>query len=218
MRSITLLILFLVVLTVACPGARSFTATDSVTIPADGNLVLMNLTVRQVYPADDAGSIRYFITLDDSSAQDRFDVLLLTEEEYQNYASGLPFDYVVGASSIAAGAAPAMVYDLFDAVGNYVLILDNSNLAGIPSTSAELTVHYEVFLDNVDVQKESQWGLFIALMVIIILIGAVFLLALRVTMRHRLEKASEELDRKCPHCGRMMAPFGEYCPHCGGKR
>lgn len=212
------MLVLLVVLTVSCPGAQSFTASNSVTIAPGQHLVLVNFTVDQVFPADDAGSMRYLITLEQASEQDRFDVLLLTADEYQNYASGLPFEYEVNASFIDAGAAPATVYLYFDSIGDYVLLLDNSDRAGASTMQAELMVDYEIFLDNVEVQKKPQWDLFILLMVIVVLISVTFLLLLRISLRAKLERAGVDLGEKCSHCGESMTAPEESCPKCGKKR
>jgi hypothetical protein len=162
--------------------------------------------------------MRYLITLDDSSAQDRYDVLLLKADEYQKYASGLPFDYELNASFIDAGAIPATNYVYFDSTGDYVLLLDNSDRTGVPSVGAELVINYEVFLDNVEVQKKPQWDLFILLMVIVVLISVTFLLLLRITLRAKLERAGVDLEVKCTHCGEDMNSSEELCPHCGQRR
>jgi hypothetical protein len=217
-RVITAVLVLLVTLTVSCPGAQSFSASDRVTIAPDGHVVLVNFTVDQIFPADDAGSMRYLITLDDSSAQDRYDVLLLKADEYQKYASGLPFDYELNASFIDAGAIPATNYVYFDSTGDYVLLLDNSDRTGVPSVGAELVINYEVFLDNVEVQKKPQWDLFILLMVIVVLIGVAFLLLLRTSMRSKLERAGVYVENKCAHCGGNMNSSEELCPHCGQRR
>jgi hypothetical protein len=122
------------------------------------------------------------------------------------------------ASSMDASAVPAMTYVFFQTPGDYVLLVDNSARAGVPSAPAELVIEFQVVLDNVNVQKESRWDLFIGLMVIIAIIGASFLIILRIAMRQRYQRAVEDMERKCSHCGKMMADFGDYCPNCGSKR
>lgn len=212
------LLVLLFALTLVCPGAQSYSAEDRAVIAPGGHLVLSNFTVDNVYPEDDAGSVRYLVQLAGDSSQDRFDVLLLRDEEYLNYSSGLPFQTEDYASSMDASAVPAMAYVFFQAPGDYVLLVDNSARAGVPSAAAELVIDYQVVLDNVDVQKESRWDLFIALMAIVAIIGVAFLIILRIAMRQRYKRAVQDLERKCSHCGKLLADFGEYCPNCGNKR
>lgn len=212
------LLSLLVLLSAILPGAQALTIEDQAIIAPGGHLVLMNFTVERAYPEDSPGSVQYLISLDGASAQDRFDVLLLTQAQYLNYASGLPFDHVPGLSTINAGDYPAIAFDLVNGTGDYTLLVDNSDRAGTPSAAAELVVKYQVTAQNVEVQKESRWDLFIALMIVIVIVGAAFLIVLSMYMRHRYQRVVEDLERKCSNCGKMMVPSGDYCPYCGEKR
>ncbi len=59
-----------------------------------------------------------------------------------------------------------------------MLLIDNSEVGDTIYTPAELKVHYEYDAQNVEVPKETRWDLFIALMVLIVLLGVTFLLLL----------------------------------------
>jgi hypothetical protein len=156
--------------------------------------------------------------LDDSSAQDSFDVMVMTADSYQKYISGGIFQLVIGWGSKNVGPVPAfnLVY-LFEA-GDYVLLIDNSDVGDTIYTPAELKVHYEYEAQNVVVPKESRWDLFIGLMVLVALLGAVFLLLLNLWVKHRLNRVDAEREKRCSNCGKVSISDGEYCQYCGKER
>jgi len=220
-KSAVLLMALVVVLAALIPAPAAAGSGDGeVVIPAGGHLVLLNFTVTDDHLDDpsNAGNVRYLVYLDDSSAQDSFDVYVMTADTYQEYISGGTYQLVIGWGSDHAGAVPAynLVY-LFDE-GDYVLLIDNSEVGIGPYAPAELKVHYEYSAENVDVHKEPRWDLFIALMVLIALLGVVFLLLLNMWVKHRLNRVDEERKKRCSNCGKVSISDGVYCPYCGKER
>jgi hypothetical protein len=218
---LTVTVVALVLLTsVALPGAQATSYKEEAIIAPGGHLVLMNLTVSPIPMNGDMGelgSLRYLIHLLSDSGQDRYDVLLMPRAHYTNYLSGQPFETVESASCLGAGEWPAYSYHLFTEEGDFTLLIDNSERAG-PYTPAELKVRYEVVTTNLQVEADSQWEAFLALMLIVSLLGVSFLLILRIGLRHRLERTREQQGRRCPHCGKELPSFGSYCPYCGERR
>jgi hypothetical protein len=221
-KAIVLLLAIAVLAVVMVPSPAAAMSDDGkAVIPANGHLVLLNFTVAETQFSDpaEAGNVRYLVYLDQGSQQDMFDVFVMTAESYQEYISGGIFQLVIGWGSEYAGVLPAynLVY-LFEA-GDYVLLIDNTDVGGVPTSPAELTVHYEIEANHVEVQKESRWDLFIALMVLVALIGVAFLLLVNMYVKNKLAKAEKEQKRlTCPHCGRVTESEGQFCPHCGKER
>ena len=220
-KSAVLVIALAVLLAALVPAPAAAESGDGeAAIPAGGHLVLLNFTVAENNWDDpsNAGNVRYLVYLDESSPQDTFDVFVMTADTYQEYISGGTYQLVAGWNSDHAGAVPAynLVY-LFDE-GDYVLLIDNSDAGIGPYTPAELKVHYEYDAQNVEVQRESRWDLFLALMVLIALLGAVFLLLLNMWVKHRLNRVDEERKKRCSNCGKVSISDGEYCPYCGKER
>lgn len=182
---------------------------------------MLNFSVEAVPTSQDlenAGSVQYLAWLTSGSEQTTFDVLLMTQDQYGEYLAGRPFQYIGDASSLDAGPVPASAFHLFMEAGNFTLLIDNSDRAGAPSAPGELILRYNVISENLGIQHESRWDLFIALMVIVTIMGAAFLLILRMAMSQRLKRKIEEMELKCSACGKQMPPYGGYCPHCGMKR
>jgi hypothetical protein len=221
-KAIILLLAIAVLAVVMVPGSASAMSDDGkAVIPANGHLVLLNFTVTETQFSDpaEAGNVRYLVYLDQGSQQDMFDVFVMTAESYQEYISGGIFQLVIGWGSEYAGTLPAynLVY-LFEA-GDYVLLIDNTDVGGVPTSPAELTVHFEFEANHVEVQKESRWDLFIALMVMVALIGVAFLLLVNMYVKNKLAKAEKEQKMmRCPHCGEVAESEGRFCPHCGKER
>ena len=220
-KSAVLLLALLVLMAALIPAPAAAESGDgAVTISADGHLVLLNFTVTENHWDDpaNAGNVRWLVYLDDASAQDSFDVFVMTADTYQEYISGGTYQLVIGWGSDYAGAVPAynLVY-LFEE-GDYVLLIDNTDVGMGPYAPAELKVHYEYDAQNVEVPKETRWDLFIALMVLIALIGAVFLLLLNMWVKHRLNRVDEERRKRCSNCGKVSISDGEFCPYCGKER
>ncbi len=220
-KSAVLLLALLVMMAALIPAPAAAESGDgAVTISADGHLVLLNFTVTENHWDDpaNAGNVRWLVYLDDASAQDSFDVFVMTADTYQEYISGGTYQLVIGWGSDYAGAVPAynLVY-LFEE-GDYVLLIDNTDVGMGPYAPAELKVHYEYDAQNVEVPKETRWDLFIALMVLIALIGAVFLLLLNMWVKHRLNRVDEERRKRCSNCGKVSISDGEFCPYCGKER
>jgi len=220
---VLVILMALTVLMVAMvPGSASAMSDDGkAVIPANGHLVLLNFTVEEDHFNDpaEAGSVRYLVYLDESSLQDTFDVFIMDLDSYQAYISGGIFQLVIGWGSDNAGVVPAFNYVLLFGAGQYVLVIDNTDVGSDPGSPAELTVHYEFEANNVEVQKESRWDLFIALMVLVALIGVAFLLLVNMYVKNKLDKVDKELKRnRCPHCGKVAESGGRFCPHCGKER
>lgn len=220
-KSFVLLMAMIVMMVVLVPApAAAASGEGSAVIPAGGHLVLLNFTV----PADhlddpkNAGSVRFMAYLDESSAQDSFDVLVMSADTYMAYISGGAYQLVIGWGSKNMGPVPAynLVY-LFEA-GDYVLLIDNSEVDDLFYTPAELKVHYEYEARNVDVPKETRWDLFIALMVLVALLGAAFLLLLNLWVKHRMNRVDEERKKRCSNCGKVSISDGLFCPYCGKER
>ncbi|MCX6651256.1 MAG: hypothetical protein NT131_06345 [Methanomassiliicoccales archaeon] len=220
-KAAVLLMVLAVLMAAAVPGSASAMSTDGeAVIAANGHLVLLNFTVSEVSLNDssEAGNVRYLVYLDQDSLQDSFDVFIMDLGSYQEYISGGVFQLVIGWCSNNAGVIPAYNYVLLFSAGQYVLVIDNTDVGSAPSSPAELTVHYEVTADNVEMQQESRWDLFIALMVLIGLIGVAFLLLVNFYTKIKLEKVLTERKKKCLHCGETSESDGKYCPHCGKER
>jgi len=215
-------VLILVVLTSFIPtSVQALSLDDDITIEAGGHMVIMNFTVDaapSMYTYNDAGSIRYLAYLKTGSEQTSFDVLLMTQDQFGEYLAGRPFQYVSDSSSLNAGSEPASVYHLFLEGGDFTLLIDNSDRGGTPSFPGDLTVHYQVVTQNLEVQQEPRWDLFIGLMAFVGMVGMVFLIVLRISNRNRLQRATESSDRKCAGCGEVMPSYGRYCPYCGKER
>jgi len=215
-------VLILVVLTSFIPtSVQALSLDDDITIEAGGHMVIMNFTVDaapSMYTYNDAGSIRYLAYLKTGSEQTSFDVLLMTQDQFGEYLAGRPFQYVSDPSSLNAGSEPASVYHLFLEGGDFTLLIDNSDRGGTPSFPGDLTVHYQVVTQNLEVQQEPRWDLFIGLMAFVGMVGMVFLIVLRISNRNRLQRATESSDRKCAGCGEVMPSYGRYCPYCGKER
>ena len=220
-RSVVLLLALLVLMAALIPASvAAESGEDAATIPADGHLVLLNFTVSADHLDDPvkAGKVRFMVYLDEASAQDSFDILVMTADDYYEYISGGVFQLVIdwGAKNVGPVPAYKLVY-LFGA-GDYVLLIDNSNVGDTFYTPAELRVHYEYEAQNVEVPHESRWDLFIALMVLIALLGAVFLLLLNFWVKHRLNRVDAEREKRCSNCGKLSISDGEYCQYCGKER
>ncbi len=220
-KSFVLLMALVVMMAALIPAPAAAESGDGeAIIPAGGHLVLLNFTVADNHWDDpaNAGNVRYLAYLDESSAQDNFDVFVMTADTYQEYISGGTYQLVIGWGSDYAGAVPAynLVY-LFDE-GDYVLLIDNTDVGIGPYSPAELKVHYEYDARNVQVPHETRWDLFVALMVLIALLGAVFLLLLNMWVKHRLNRVDEERKKRCSNCGRVSISDGEFCQYCGKKR
>lgn len=220
-KSFVLLMALVVMMAALIPAPAAAESGDGeAIIPAGGHLVLLNFTVADNHWDDpaNAGNVRYLAYLDESSAQDNFDVFVMTADTYQEYISGGTYQLVIGWGSDYAGAVPAynLVY-LFDE-GDYVLLIDNTDAGIGPYSPTELKVHYEYDAQNVQVPHETRWDLFVALMVLIALLGAVFLLLLNMWVKHRLNRVDEERKKRCSNCGRVSISDGEFCQYCGKKR
>lgn len=222
-KSLVLLLALVVMMAALIPTPVAAESGDGVaTIPADGHLVLLNFTVTEDHLEDweNAGNVRWLVYLDDASAQDSFDVLVMTADDYQDYISGGIFQLVIdwGAKNVGPTPSYNLVYLLGE--GDYVLLIDNSVVGDNSTiyTPAELKVHYEYDAQNVEVPHESRWDLFIALMVLIALLGAVFLLLLNMWVKHRMNRVDEERKKRCSNCGKVSISDGEYCQYCGKER
>ena len=220
-KSFVLLMALVVMMAALIPAPAAAESGDGeAIIPAGGHLVLLNFTVADNHWDDpaNAGNVRYLAYLDESSAQDNFDVFVMTADTYQEYISGGTYQLVIGWGSDYAGAVPAynLVY-LFDE-GDYVLLIDNTDVGIGPYSPAELNVHYEYDARNVQVPHETRWDLFVALMVLIALLGAVFLLLLNMWVKHRLNRVDEGRKKRCSNCGRVSISDGEFCQYCGKVR
>ena len=220
-KSFVLLMALVVMMAALIPAPAAAESGDGeAIIPAGGHLVLLNFTVADNHWDDpaNAGNVRYLAYLDESSAQDNFDVFVMTADTYQEYISGGTYQLVIGWGSDYAGAVPAynLVY-LFDE-GDYVLLIDNTDVGIGPYSPAELKVHYEYDAQNVQVPHETRWDLFVALMVLIALLGAVFLLLLNMWVKHRLNRVDEERKKRCSNCGKVSISDGEFCQYCGKVR
>ncbi|MDD1771932.1 MAG: zinc ribbon domain-containing protein [Methanomassiliicoccales archaeon] len=223
MRGIAFLLTSLIVLmAVAVPGSALAYDYDGVAVvEAGGHQVLMNFTVEVVPSATemaDAGSLQYLVYLAEGTEQVQFDVLLLNVTEYEKYLAGNDFTCVANASSLGAGATPASVYHAFIEEGSYVLLVDNSDAGSVQNASAELMVNFEIVVENVDVQSETQWLPFILLMVFICVIGVLFLVVLNIALNYRLKKKLEEISQRCPNCKGTLPDYGKFCPHCGKEK
>ncbi|MHC1710255.1 MAG: hypothetical protein AB9819_07605 [Methanomassiliicoccales archaeon] len=222
-KSFVLLMALVVMMAALIPSSAAAESGDGeATIPAGGHLVLLNFTVLGDHFDDpaNAGNVRYMAYLDESSAQDSFDVFVMTADDYQEYISGGMFQLVIGWGSKNVGPVPAYNLVYLFAAGEYVLLIDNS-VVGDNSTiyaPAELKVHYEYDAQNVEVPRETRWDLFIALMVLIALLGAVFLLLLNMWVKHRLNRVDEERKKRCSNCGKVSISDGDYCQYCGKER
>ncbi len=220
-KSFVLVMALLVVMAALIPAPAAAESGDGeATIEAGGHLVLLNFTVTADHLDDpaNAGNVRYMAYLDESSTQDSFDVMVMSADTYHEYISGGMFQLVIGWGSKNVGPIPAfnLVY-LFEA-GDYVLLIDNSDVGDTIYTPAELKVHYEYDAQNVKVPHETRWDLFIALMVLIALLGAVFLLLLNMWVKHRLNRVDEERKKRCSNCGKVSISDGDYCQYCGKER
>jgi hypothetical protein len=220
-KSAVLLMALLVMMVALIPGpAAAETGDGTAVIAAGGHRVLLNFTVAEDHFDDPAkaGNVRWLAYLDESSGQDSFDVFVMTADDYQAYISGGIFQLVIGWGAKNIGPDPSynLVYLL--AAGDYVLLIDNSEVGDTIYTPAELKVHYEYDAQNVEVPKETRWDLFIALMVLIALLGAAFLLLLNMWVKHRMERVDEERKKRCSNCGKVSVQDGEYCPYCGKVR
>lgn len=220
-RSAVLLLALLVFMAalISAPAAAE-TGDGAATIPADGHLVLLNFTVAADHFDDpeNAGNVRWLVYLDDASAQDSFDVFVMTADDYQAYISGGIFQLVIGWGAKSIGPDPSYNLVYLFAEGDYVLLIDNSDVGDIAYTPAELKVHYEFDAQNVEVPKEARWDLFIALMVLIALLGAAFLLLLNMWVKHRMSRVDEERKKRCSSCGKVSIQDGVFCPYCGKER
>ena len=221
MRKSFVLLMALTVLMAAFIPAPAAAETDSgeALIPAGGHLVLLNFTVTEDHWDDpaNAGNVRWLVYLDDASMQDSFEVIVMTADDYQKYISGGIFQLVVDWKSMNVGNATYELVYLWDA-GDYVLLIDNSEVGYNFYTPAELKVHYEYDAQNVDVPKETRWDLFIALMVLVALLGVAFLLLLNMWVKHRMLRVDEERKKRCSNCGKVSISDGEYCQYCGKER
>ncbi len=209
-------------MTALMPGtALALSHDGEATVEAGGHLVLMNFTVTAVpsmHYYDEASSIRYLVHMLEGSEQESYDVLLMSLVDYEHYLGGGTFQWVPEASVLQAGTVPAYAYFIFLEEGDYVLLVDNSDRGSAPSAAGEMKVRYEVVAENLEVHSEPRWDLFIALMVLIIIFGAAFLLILRVATHRMLERADEELDLKCAGCGERVPAYARFCPYCGRQR
>ncbi|HNU35016.1 MAG TPA: hypothetical protein PKJ15_00315 [Methanomassiliicoccales archaeon] len=220
-KSAVLLLASLVLMAALIPAPASAEAGDgAATIPAGGHLVLLNFTVTADHFDDpaNAGNVRWLVYLDQGSMQDSFDVFVMTADDYQAYVSGGVFQLVIGWGAKNVGPVPSYNLVYLFGEGDYVLLIDNTDVGDITYTPAELKVHYEYDAQNVEVTKETRWDLFIALMVLIALLGAVFLLLLNMWVKHRMDRVDEERRKRCSNCGRVSIHDGEYCPYCGKVR
>lgn len=221
-KAVVLLLALTVLMVAMVPGSASAMSDDGkAVIPANGHLVLLNFTVAEDHFIDpaEAGNVRYLVYLDESSLQDSFDVFIMSLDSYHEYISGGVFQLVIGWGSDNAGVVPAYNFVLLFGAGQYVLVIDNTDVGSDPGSPAELTVHYEYEANNVEVQKESRWDLFIALMVMVALIGVAFLLLVNMYVKKKLDKAEKEQKKNtCPHCGKVTESGGRFCPHCGKER
>ena len=220
-KSFVLLMASLVVMAAMIPAPAAAESDDgTAVIPAGGHLVLLNFPVtgdRWEDPSN-AGNVRYLVYLDEGSLQEHFDVYVMTASTYQQYISGGPLQLAAGWGSDYAGEVPAfnLVYLFYE--DDYVLLIDNTDVGFGPYAPAELKVHYEYEAQNVDVYHETRWDVFIALMVLVALLGLVFLLLLNIWAKHRLARADAERGERCSNCGKVSVTEGEFCPYCGKER
>ena len=220
-KSAVLLMALVVMMAALIPvPAAAESADGAATIPADGHLVLLNFSVTADHFDDpeNAGSVRWLVYLDDVSAQDSFDVFVMTADDYQEYISGGIFQLVIGWGAKNVGPVPSYNLVYLFGEGDYVLLIDNSDVGDTIYTPAELKVHYEYEAQNVEVPKETRWDLFIALMVLIALLGAAFLLLLNMWVKHRMERVDEERRKRCSNCAKVSISDGVFCPYCGKER
>lgn len=220
-KSAVLLMALLVMMAALMPASAAAESGDgAAVIPAGGHLVLLNFTVEADHFDDpaNAGNVRWLVYLDESSTQDSFDVFVMTADDYQAYISGGVYQLVIGWGDKNVGPEPSYNLVYLFAEGDYVLLIDNSEVGDTIYTPAELKVHYEYDAQNVEVPKETRWDLFIALMVLIALLGVTFLLLLNMWVKHRMERVDEERRKRCSNCGKVSVQDGEYCPYCGKVR
>lgn len=220
-RSFVLLVALLVMMAAFIPAPAAAESGDgAATIPAGGHLVLLNFTVAEDHLDDpaNAGNVRWLVYLDDESAQGSFDVFIMTVDTYQEYISGGVYQLVIGWGAKNVGPEPSYNLVYLFGEGDYVLLIDNSEVGDTIYTPAELKVHYEYEAQNVEVQKESRWDLFIALMVLVALLGLVFLLLLNLWVKHRMDRVDQERKKRCSNCGKVSISDGEHCPYCGKER
>lgn len=220
-KSAVLLMALLVMMAALIPAPAAAESGDgAAAIPAGGHLVLLNFTVTGDHLDDpaNAGNVHWLVYLDDGSPQDSFDVFVMTAGDYQEYISGGTFQLVIGWGAKNVGPVPSynLVYLFYE--GDYVLLIDNSEVGDIIYAPAELKVYYEYEAQNVEVPKETRWDLFIALMVLIALLGAAFLLLLNMWVKHRMDRVDEERKKRCSNCGKVSISDGEYCQYCGKVR
>ena len=198
-KAIVMLLALTVLMVAMVPGSASAMSDDGkAVIPANGHLVLLNFTVDEDHFNDpaEAGNVRYLVYLDESSLQDTFDVFVMTLDSYHEYISGGMFQLVIGWGSDNAGVVPAYNFVLLFDAGQYVLVIDNTDVGSDPGSPAELTVHYEYEANNVEVQKESRWDLFIALMVMVALIGVAFLLLVNMYVKNEAGQGGEGAEEE----------------------
>ncbi len=220
-KSVVLLMALVVLMAALIPAPAAAEPGDgTATIAADGHLVLLNFTVTADHFDDpaNAGNVRWLVYLDDVSAQDSFDVFVMTADDYQQYISGGIYQLVIGWGGKNVGPDPSYNLVYLFAEGDYVLLIDNSDVGDIIYIPAELKVHYQYDAQNVEVPKETRWDLFIALMVLITLLGAAFLLLLNMWAKHRMDRVDEERKKRCANCGKVSIQDGIYCPYCGKER
>ncbi len=220
-KSAVLLMALVVMMAALIPVPVAAESADgAATIPADGHLVLLNFSVTADHFDDpeNAGSVRWLVYLDDVSAQDSFDVFVMTADDYQEYISGGIFQLVIGWGAKNVGPVPSYNLVYLFGEGDYVLLIDNSDVGDTIYTPAELKVHYEYEAQNVEVPKETRWDLFIALMVLIALLGAAFLLLLNMWVKHRMNRVDDERRKRCSNCGKVSISDGVFCPYCGNLR
>lgn len=220
-KSFVLLMALVVLMTALMPAPAAAESGDGMAvIPAGGHLVLLNFTVAADHLDDpaNAGNVRFMAYLDEDSAQNSFDVVVMTADTYQEYISGGIYQLVEGWGSKNVGQVPAFNLVYLFGEGDYVLLIDNTDAGSSPYVPAELTVHYEFDAQNVEVPKETRWDLFIALMVLIALLGAAFLLLLNMWIKHRMNRVDAEREKRCSNCGKVSIQDGVFCPYCGKER
>lgn len=220
-KSAVIILALLLMMAALIPSPAAAESGDgTAVIAAGGHRVLLNFTVPEDHFDDPAkaGNVRWLAYLDEGSLQDAFDVFVMTADDYQAYISGGIFQLVIGWGARNVGPDPShnLVY-LFSA-GDYVLLIDNSEVGDTIYAPAELKVHYQFEAQNVDVPKETRWDLFIGLMVLIALIGAAFLLLLNMWVKHRMDRVDEERRKRCSNCGKVSISDGVFCPYCGKER
>lgn len=215
------ILVLLVVVAVLIPAPVSAeSGAGTAVIPAGGHLVLLNFTVAGDHRQDpyNAGNVRYLVFLEEGSPQDRFDVYVMTLGSYMAYVAGGDHRPEVGWGCESAGEMPAYALVYLFEPGDYVLLIDNTELGEGPYSPAELRVRYEYEARNVDVPREARWDLFMALMLLVALLGAAFLLLLDLWVKHRMQRVDSERRRRCANCGRVSVSDGAYCPYCGRER